>query len=88
VALTVSDPCGVASTCETQAHIGQNSPPGCDAGGPYAGVPGVAIVFDGTGSHDPDGVIVAYAWDFGDGRRRARRWRTSTPLPAPRRLPD
>src|SRR5262249_11564342 len=24
--------------------------------------------FDGSGSHDADGSIVAYAWDFGDGQ--------------------
>ena len=23
--------------------------------------------FDGTGSNDPDGTIVSYLWDFGDG---------------------
>jgi PKD repeat protein len=28
---------------------------------------GLRCDFDGTGSHDPDGNIVAYSWDFGDG---------------------
>jgi PKD repeat protein len=25
------------------------------------------VVFDGSGSYDPDGQIVSYEWDFGDG---------------------
>lgn len=41
--------------------------PVADAGGPYSGRPEVAITFDSTGSHDPDGEIVGYAWNFGDG---------------------
>ena len=28
---------------------------------------GAACDFDGTGSDDPDGSVVSYAWDFGDG---------------------
>ncbi|MGZ6753985.1 MAG: PKD domain-containing protein, partial [Nocardioides sp.] len=28
---------------------------------------GTACTFDGTGSTDPDGSVVSYAWDFGDG---------------------
>ncbi len=28
---------------------------------------GVAILFNGSGSYDLDGFIVAYLWDFGDG---------------------
>ena len=42
-------------------------PPVAVAGGPYAGVAGEALVLDGTGSYDPEGVSVSYLWDFGDG---------------------
>ncbi|MCP9481346.1 PKD domain-containing protein [Shimia sp. CNT1-13L.2] len=28
---------------------------------------GETVIFDGGGSHDPDGVITGFAWDFGDG---------------------
>jgi len=28
---------------------------------------GLSCTFDGTGSADPDGTVVYYAWDFGDG---------------------
>ena len=44
-----------------------NSPPVADAGGPYVGEVGVAVVFDGTGSSDADGNIVDRNWFFGDG---------------------
>jgi len=40
-----------------------------DAGGPYAGDEGAPIDFDGSGSSDRDGTVVAYAWDLdGDGQ--------------------
>ena len=38
--------------------------PIADAGGPYTGEVGDTIVFDGSGSFDPDGWITLYEWDF------------------------
>ncbi len=46
---------------------GGNQPPVADPGNPYSGTVGVALTFDGSGSSDPEGTIVAYDWDFGDG---------------------
>jgi PKD repeat protein len=68
VVLTVTDDLGATDTDTTNATIGVgNQAPTADAGGPYSGDVGVAIAFDGSGSTDPDGTIVAYDWDFGDG---------------------
>jgi len=41
-----------------------NRAPVADAGGPYNGIVGVAISFNGTGSSDPDGDALTYSWDF------------------------
>src|SRR5688572_29926534 len=44
--------------------------PVCDPGGPYepclSNCP-IAHQFDGSGSYSPDGKIVSYQWEFGDG---------------------
>ena len=68
VSLNVTDDAGATDLATTTASIGAvNQPPVADPNGPYSGTVGIIVMFDGTGSNDPDGTIVAYNWDFGDG---------------------
>ncbi len=73
VALLVTDNDDNFSVCETIARIVEpcpgNCPPICDAGGPYHGIAGVPIQFDGSGSLPVIACIplVQFAWTFGDG---------------------
>ncbi|MBD8524590.1 PKD domain-containing protein [Pseudomarimonas arenosa] len=46
---------------------GGNQSPVAQANGPYQALLGSSIAFNSSGSGDPDGSIVAYRWDFGDG---------------------
>ena len=70
VVLTVTDDSGRTGNATTTAEIAPvvvNQAPTANAGGPYAGRPDVPVAFDGRLSADPDGSVVSYAWDFGDG---------------------
>jgi PKD repeat protein len=68
VTLTVTDDVGVSDSAATTATIvDANQPPVADPAGPYNGTENISVTFDGSGSSDPDGSIVSYLWDFGDG---------------------
>ena len=69
VALTVYDDDSNWANFTTTAEITQtaNQPPVSNAKGPYIGLSGQPLQFDASNSYDPDGTIVSYEWDFGDG---------------------
>jgi PKD repeat protein len=73
VRLTVTDNLGATGSDVAVATISApgNQLPLASAGGNRAGAVGVALSFDGSASHDPDGTIVSYDWDFGDGSTHA-----------------
>ena len=52
----------------TLTPIATNQPPVASFGvSPASPTVGQSVTFDGTGSHDNDGTIASYVWDFGDG---------------------
>ncbi len=64
--LTVTDNKGLTNSDTANISVA-NRPPIANAGPDRTGAPAVSITFDGSGSSDPDGTIVSYAWTFGDG---------------------
>jgi PKD repeat protein len=61
----VTDASNLSGTATSKATIAL--PPVANAGGPYTGIEGVALNFSGSGSTDPQGQTLTYAWSFGDG---------------------
>lgn len=68
VTLVVNDGRASSDPDATTASIDEvNDAPVADAGPDQPAYVGEAAIFDGSGSYDIDGEIVAYEWNFGDG---------------------
>jgi len=72
VRLRVTDNAGATdsetTTCTVTPTAPTNQDPVAAVNGPYSGEEDSSISFSSAGSHDPDGSIVEYRWDFGDGQ--------------------
>ena len=68
VVLTVDDGTGLSNASDRASlTLTINRPPVANAGGNRAVCAGDVVVFDGSASSDPDGGLLRYQWDFGDG---------------------
>ncbi len=69
VTLTVFDNRGGSGSTSLQIYVGQPNqlPVAVATADPSSGNAPLQVSFSSAGSHDPDGSITAYAWDFGDG---------------------
>ncbi|MFO1448887.1 MAG: PKD domain-containing protein [Opitutaceae bacterium] len=70
VTLTVTDNDGLSSIATVGITVNPppNQPPtAVIAASATSGTAPLPVAFSGTGSFDPDGAIVSYAWSFGDG---------------------
>ena len=68
VTITVTDADGAAGTGTVRVTVRTNSPPTAAITGPTAFPATVEQQFSGTGSTDPDGDALTYAWDTGNGQ--------------------
>ncbi|HSM05099.1 MAG TPA: PKD domain-containing protein [Longimicrobiales bacterium] len=68
VTLTVTDDDGATDEDQTSVTCAAaNQAPTADAGGPYSGPVTTSVAFNGTGSSDPEGGLLTYAWSVADG---------------------
>ncbi len=75
--LTVTDDENQSSTASREITVG--TPPVAEfLADPTAGSSPLKVTFDASGSYDPDGAIVAYQWNFGDGTSGAGKFITHT----------
>ncbi|MFZ2055620.1 MAG: PKD domain-containing protein [Candidatus Aminicenantales bacterium] len=73
--LTVTDNDGNTDSASEVIQVSKpNQPPVADFNfSPSTGISPCEIAFDGGTSRDPDGTIVQYSWNFGDGGRASGR---------------
>ena len=89
VRLTVTDDSGtVRSSAGDALRVLVNAAPIADAGPDQVAAPGQTVTFSGQGSLDPDGDIVGWQWEFGDGtaaggRQVSHRYAEAGNLPRP-----
>jgi PKD repeat protein len=71
VTLTVADNDGLSAKATQTVTIDEvvrlQLPPNVALTVPSLGLPDENLIFDASASNDPDGQIVNYTWDFGDG---------------------
>ena len=58
---------GIAVGSIQNVYAPEDGVPVADANGPYSAELGNSIMFDGSGSSDPDGDALTFDWNFGDG---------------------
>ncbi|HEX8107193.1 MAG TPA: DNA/RNA non-specific endonuclease, partial [Kofleriaceae bacterium] len=68
VSVTVTDNDGLTDNIQAIATVAI-VPPIAALDGPYAGAEGGAVAMSAAASRDPNGMVVSYAWDFGDGTK-------------------
>lgn len=70
VRLTVTDDDGATGTTSSPIAVtspANQAPVASFTASPTTGEPGTPFAFNATSAYDPDGTIVAYRWEYGDG---------------------
>lgn len=57
----------IINATDPSGNTNNTKSPFANASGPYSGINGVEVTFNGSNSFDLDGTIDSYEWDFGDG---------------------
>ncbi|MFH0939339.1 MAG: PKD domain-containing protein [Planctomycetota bacterium] len=65
--LTVIDNLGIAASAEISIGVANKLPLAVVSASPESGSAPLSLLLSAAGSVDPDGQIVKYSWDFGDG---------------------